>query len=176
MHKPHLDQAHLYWKDLLKPNDQVIDATCGNGKDALRLAQLVPQGHVYALDIQECALQQARALIPYSNISYLHQSHTELPSGQFKLVVYNLGYLPAGNKELTTMAGTTLESLKKAAQIIVIGGAVCITCYPGHLEGAREEVAVRGWVKGVDSKKWLITHHFWREKSPCLFYLIKLKN
>lgn len=176
MNKPHLDQAHLYWKNLLNPGDQVIDATCGNGKDALRLCELVPQGHVYALDIQEAALQKAQALIPHSNISYLLQSHVELPSGEFKLVVYNLGYLPGGNKNLTTLGLTTLESLEKAAQIIVIGGALSITCYPGHPEGADEEQAVRSWAQNLDSKKWLITHHYWREKSPTLYFIIKLKN
>ncbi|HEY5234577.1 MAG TPA: class I SAM-dependent methyltransferase [Rhabdochlamydiaceae bacterium] len=176
MHKPHLDQAHLYWRNLLKPGDQVIDATCGNGKDSLRLAELVPQGHVYAIDIQEIALQKAKELIPHSNISYLHQSHTQLPTGEFKLIVYNLGYLPGGNKDLTTLTSTTLESLEKAAQLIVIGGGLSITCYPGHPEGALEEVAIRGWVQGLDSKNWLITHHIWREKSPSLFFIIKLKN
>jgi 16S rRNA G1207 methylase RsmC len=171
----HLQQAHFYWKNLLKPSDQVIDATCGNGKDALKLAELVPQGHVYAIDIQEIALQKAKELIPYSNISYLLQSHTELPAGEFKLIVYNLGYLPGGNKNLTTMTSTTLESLEKAAEVIAIGGALSITCYPGHPEGALEEEAVRGWVQGL-SKNWLITHHVWREKSPSLFFIIKLKN
>jgi len=174
--KPHLAQAHLYWENLLKPGDHVIDATCGNGKDALKLAKLVPEGHVYALDIQQCALQKARASIPYSNISYLHQSHTTLPAGEFKLIVYNLGYLPGGNKELTTMAKTTLQSLAKAAQLIVIGGGLSITCYPGHPEGGREEAAVQEWVEGLDSKNWLIARHFWREKSPSLFYIIKIKN
>lgn len=174
--KPHLDQAHLYWKNLLKSDDWVIDATCGNGKDSLKLAELVPEGHVYALDIQEAALQKAQELIPYSNISYLHQSHALLPSGKFKLIVYNLGYLPGGNKNLTTLTSTTLESLEKASQLIDIGGAVSITCYPGHPEGALEEVAVEGWVQGLDPNKWLTAHHFWREKSPSLFYLVKLKN
>lgn len=174
--KPHLDQAYLYWKNLLKPSDRVIDATCGNGKDSLRLAELVPEGHVYALDIQEIALQKAKKLIPYSNMSYLHQSHTQLPAGAFKLIVYNLGYLPGGNKDLTTLTSTTLESLEKAAQLIVIGGGLSITCYPGHPEGALEEEAVQGWVRGLDSNNWLIAHHFWREKSPSLFFAIKLKN
>jgi len=174
--KPHLDQAYLYWKNLLTQGDQVIDATCGNGKDALRLAELVPQGHVYAIDIQEAALEKAKERIPHSNISYLHQSHTVLPPGEFKLIVYNLGYLPGGNKELTTMTQTTLESLEKAAQLIVIGGALSITCYPGHPEGLLEEAAVRGWVEGLDSKNWLVFRHFWREKSPSLFYIVKLKN
>jgi SAM-dependent methyltransferase len=178
--KPHLDQAHFYWKNLLKPDDHVIDATCGNGKDTLRLAELIPEGHVYALDIQEIALQKARELIPYSNISYLLQCHSRLPAGlpagRFKLVVYNLGYLPGGNKNLTTLTATTLESLEKAAQLIVIGGALSITCYLGHPEGALEEQAVHGWVTNLDPQKWHITHHVWREKSPTLFFIVKLKK
>ena len=119
--KPHLDQAYLYWQNLLKPADTVIDATCGNGKDALRLVQLVPEGHVYALDIQETALQKARERIPNSNISYYLQSHATLPEKEVKLVVYNLGYLPGGNKDLTTMTGSTLASLEQAVQRISIG-------------------------------------------------------
>jgi SAM-dependent methyltransferase len=173
--KPHLDQAYLYWKNLLKTDDIVIDATCGNGKDSLRLTELVPVGHVYALDIQEIALQKARALIPHSNITYLLQSHIDLPLIQVKLIVYNLGYLPGGNKDLTTLAGSTLESLSKAAQLIAIGGALSITCYPGHPEGAREAEAVQKWVEGLDPEKWKISYHYWRDKSPTLFFIVKLK-
>lgn len=176
MLKPHLNQAYLYWKDLLKADDTVIDATCGNGKDSLRLTELVPQGHVYTLDIQEAALQKARALIPHSNITYLLQSHVILPSTPVKLIVYNLGYLPGGNKDLTTMTATTLESLAKAAQLITIGGTLSITCYPGHEEGAREEQAIQRWVEDLDPQKWSITYHQWREKSPTLFFIVKLKN
>ena len=70
------------------------------------------------------------------------------------------------------MTETTLESLEKAA---AIGGALSITCYPGHLEGAREEEAIRRWVENLDTQKWDITHHTWREKSPTLFFIVKIK-
>jgi SAM-dependent methyltransferase len=176
MFKPHLEQAFFYWKDLLKPDDQVIDATCGNGKDALRLAELVPQGHVYVLDIQEIALHKARQYAPNSNISFLHQCHTRLPKVAVKLVVYNLGYLPGGNKDLTTTASTTLTSLRRATQIIPIGGAVSITCYPGHAEGGVEEAAIRDWSSGLDPQKWNIQFHQWRNQSPTLFFIRKLKT
>jgi SAM-dependent methyltransferase len=174
--KPHLDQALLYWKALLQPHDHVIDATCGNGKDSLLLAGLVPQGHVYSIDIQRVALDKARALIPHSNVSFHEQSHTDLPWTQIKLVVYNLGYLPGGNKNLTTVAATTLQSLEQASQIIVIGGALCVMCYPGHPEGAVEEQAVREWTHRLDPEKWTVMFHQWREKSPNLFFIYKLKN
>jgi hypothetical protein len=175
INKPHLEQAFADWKKLLKPDDHVIDATCGNGKDTLRLAGLVPQGHVYAIDIQEVALQKAQKLIPYSHVSFLHQSHTELPAVNPKLIVYNLGYLPGGNKNLTTLAPTTLVSLSKASQIIPIGGALSIACYPGHPEGAVEQEAVRQWAQELDPQKWSIRFQEWRVKSPTLFFITKLK-
>jgi SAM-dependent methyltransferase len=174
--KPHLDQAYLYWKNLLKPDDRIIDATCGNGKDALRLCELVPQGHVYALDIQEIALQKAKELITHSNISFLLQVPYGTPFGRVQISCLQLRLPARWNKNLTTLTPTTLESLEKAAQIIAIGGALSITCYPGHPEGAVEEQAVCSWVQTLDSKKWLITHHVWRERSPTLFFIVKLKN
>ena len=168
---PHLEQAFLYWKELLEPSDHVIDATCGNGKDTLRLANLVPGGHVYSIDIQQAALDKAQLLAPNSNISYHLQCHTQLPAGPVKLVVYNLGYLPGGNKNLTTMTATTLQSLSLASQLISMGGALSITCYPGHAEGAVEEQAIRQWAGGLDPQKWTIFFHEWRIKSPTLFFI-----
>ena len=176
MSKAHLDQAYLYWKALLKPTDQVIDATCGNGKDSLKLAELVPQGHVYAIDIQEVALKKAQQLIPHSNISYHLQSHTQLPDAKgVKLVVYNLGYLPGGDKRITTKAETTLESVKKAAELIEVGGALSITCYP-HEEGKIEENILHCWVQKLDPEKWHVTHHSWQDNAPSLYFIYKLKN
>ncbi|HNA62889.1 MAG TPA: class I SAM-dependent methyltransferase, partial [Rhabdochlamydiaceae bacterium] len=97
-----------------------------------------------------------------------------LPSCEpVKLVVYNLGYLPGGNKEITTMTQSTLLSLGVASELITQGGALSITCYPGHLEGAREEKAIAEWVYQLNSLKWDVTHHQWCAGSPTLFFIIK---
>ncbi len=174
--KPHLEQAHLYWKHLLNPSDIAIDATCGNGKDTLYLAKLLPQGHVYTIDIQTAALEKARASVISTNITFLHQCHTQLPSKPVKLVVYNLGYLPGGNKLITTMASTTIRSIEKAATLLVPGGALSVTCYPGHTEGALELAALFHWIEKIDHKKWEITYSQWRPLSPTIFFILKIKN
>ena len=140
LHKPHLDLAFEYWKGWLKPTDTVIDATCGNGKDTLRLASLVPQGRVLALDIQEDALKNARKIASLDNVSFFLQSHVSFPvSSPVKLIVYNLGYLPFGDKSITTLSTTTLQSLEAA---LIWGEAISITCYPGHSEGLIEKNAI----------------------------------
>jgi hypothetical protein len=50
------------------------------------------------------------------------------------------------------------------------GGALSITCYPGHEEGAREEQALLSWVQTLD---WKIFYYVWRPKSPTLLWLKK---
>ncbi len=172
--KPHLEQAHQFWKEHLKPSDHAIDATCGNGKDTAILAGLVPDGHVYAIDIQEDALAAARRHAALKNVSFLHQCHTHLPEDQMvRLIVYNLGYLPGGNKLLTSQAGTTLISVARALEILPTGGALSITCYPGHAEGAREEKALQKWSEALSQSVLWST---WKTGSPTLLTVIKVNN
>src|SRR6185436_10014836 len=103
---------------------------------------------------------------PFSNITFLHQCHTQLPQDEkVKLIVYNLGYLPGGNKSLTTLTSTTLTSLNTAYALLAPGGALSITCYPGHPEGAREEAAIHSWaLQFGDSATWTT----WKSGSPTL--------
>src|SRR5262245_43788076 len=95
-----IDLAHAYLARLLLPHDLAIDATCGNGKDALVLARLLPQGRLFALDIQEKSLQNSRALLAEqgARVKFFLQSHAQFPPeiapGSVRLIVYNLGYLP----------------------------------------------------------------------------------
>jgi 16S rRNA G1207 methylase RsmC len=175
--KPHLEKAHEFWATHLKPSDWVIDATCGNGKDTAILAQLVPQGHVYSIDIQEDAINKAREALDYLNVSFLRQCHTQLPHNQkVKLIVYNLGYLPGGDKKITSMASTTLISAEKALNLLTIGGALSITCYPGHPEGAAEQEALQMWSQSLPHDAYLVEWTVWRERSPTLLIIIKIKS
>ncbi|MFS8563195.1 MAG: methyltransferase domain-containing protein [Rhabdochlamydiaceae bacterium] len=174
MNKPHLDLAFQYWKRWLKPTDTVFDATCGNGKDTLRLASLVPQGKVLALDIQEDAIASARKTAPLGNVFFYLQSHVSFPpSDPVKLIVYNLGYLPFGDKSITTLSTTTLQSLREALRLTFWGGALSLTCYPGHPEGLIEKKAIFSFLQTLDPQEWKISFHEWKETSPCLIWIEK---
>lgn len=170
--KPHLEKAHQFWKEHLKPTDHVIDATCGNGKDTAVLASLA--AHVYAIDIQLDAIEKAQVFVQAKNVSFLHQCHTQLPQNQnVTLIIYNLGYLPGGNKQLTSQTETTLISVSRALAILPIGGALSITCYPGHPEGAVEEKALQKWSKTLSQK---VDWSTWKIGSPTLLTVIKVNN
>ncbi len=186
-HSPHLSLAHAYWKELLCAGGIAIDATCGNGHDTMILAELLltyPESLLFGLDIQQSALNKTSALlqsaIPASHFARvsLHQlchgniDRLPLPASP-RLIVYNLGYLPGGDKTITTQTPTTLQSLQKAADLLAPHGAISVTCYPGHLEGEKEESAILNWARQLPHAKWQICHHRWvnRQASPSLFWI-----
>lgn len=185
----HIDLAHHYWKRIIHPGDTVIDATCGNGKDLLVLAKaaiIEDRGRVFGLDLQQDALENSLNLLKehlpeniVQRVSLLQRSHAEFPEecnrSSVKLIVYNLGYLPNGNKNLTTTASTTLVSVDNGLHLLENGGAISITCYPGHPEGKREEEALESWLKALNPKYYSVCHHRWlnRNLSPSLILIQK---
>lgn len=187
--KSHINLAHRYWRELLVPGDIVIDATCGNGKDSLCLAQLAIKnntGQLYCLDVQAQAIESTQNYLKkhlaeedYLRICFMHGCHSAFPQNikpkTVKLIVYNLGYLPSGNKELTTQTTTTLLSIQNALDLIIPGGMISITCYPGHAEGAIEEINLLKFAASLSPQIWSCCHHKWvnRMNSPSLLLLQK---
>ncbi|WP_068468212.1 class I SAM-dependent methyltransferase [Candidatus Protochlamydia phocaeensis] len=185
----HLDLAHHYWDQLLRPGDSAIDATCGKGRDTLKLCQLALSsdgGNVFAIDCQSAAIEQAKEYLSHTlspeQLKRLRLEvgcHSHFPfnlsAESVKLIVYNLGYLPGSNKELTTQTSTTLQSLTHAQHLLRPGGAISITCYPGHREGAIEEEAILTYASSLSPMEWSICHHRWlnRRLSPSLLLLQK---
>lgn len=189
----HLDLAHAYWKQLLVPGDYVIDATAGNGHDTLFLAQCVltdnGSGFVTAIDKQSEAVFATKQLLQkhlsaeqYRHISLLQQCHSIFPEQitpqSIKLIVYNLGYLPGGNKAMTTACETTKQSLSHALTLIQPGGAISITCYPGHSEGKKEEELLIEHLSHLDKTEWNCCHHRFlnRQEAPSLLLLQRARN
>ena len=175
----HLDLAHHYWKSLVNPGDTVIDATCGNGHDTLVLAQTVltsSEGKLFALDLQQKAIDSAKQMLSecldkiiFNKVTFIKGCHSifprEISPNSVKLITYNLGYLPGGDKTKTTQSETTLESIKNAQKLIQDGGAISITCYPGHEEGKKEEHHILTYCSTLDPKKWSCCHHRWTNRS-----------
>ena len=182
--RPHLDLAHHYWERLLRPGDWAIDATCGNGNDTLKLARILQDGRVIGIDIQQEAIDKTEALLKSheerGRVHLFCQSHAEFPSlaqvNPIKLIVYNLGYLPKGNKQITTLTSSTLQSVRNALELVLTGGEVCITCYPGHEEGRKEEQALLQEIAALPSPIWNVCYHTFpnRNSAPSLILIQKL--
>ncbi len=176
--KPHLELAHDLWRSRVLPGDLAIDATLGNGHDALFLSELGCK--VVGMDIQEAALAKAKERIGEDKIELHLRSHAEIGSlilpKKPKLIVYNLGYLPGGNKEITTVTESTLSSAQDSLDLLNCTGALSITCYPGHDEGLKEEEALIKWASQLDPKQWSVCHYRWlnRLRAPSLLWICGL--
>lgn len=186
--KNHLIIAHELWRPQFKQGASFIDATAGNGHDALfiaRAALALPATHLTCIDIQKQALEATRKRLTehlpdtlLSKITYVHASHETLPTTPTppSLILYNLGYLPGADKSLTTTASSTLGSLKQALQVLAPGGLISLTFYPGHDEGKREYDLILPFLKKLPPHHFTLSAPFISEieHAPKLYMIRKI--
>ena len=68
--------------------------------------------------------------------------------GRLAAAIFNLGYLPGGDKSLITQARNTLRAVEGIWEILRPGGLLLIVLYPGHEGGAEEAAQLRAWAAG----------------------------
>ncbi len=136
----------------LKPSDVAVDATIGNGWDTTFMAELVgASGVVYGFDVQPVAIEVTRSRITglQSDVRLHLQGHETMASivephhhKAVRAITFNLGYLPGGDKNVTTTVETTVKGLEQARDILAPDGLITVVCYR-HSEGEHELLAVR---------------------------------
>lgn len=133
-------------QQVIRPGDHVIDATMGNGHDTQFLAELVgPDGLVDAFDIQPDAVRSTEARLRDAGLLARcrlhcagHEHLAELVDTPVRAVMFNLGWLPGGDKQVTTLWPTTETAIRAALGLLQPGGTLTVCAYPGHAEGAKE--------------------------------------
>lgn len=139
------------------PGDRVIDATTGNGHDTLWLAEQVgDNGRVFAFDNQQQAIASAGLRLQQAGLSHrvtwLCHGHERMAQyipgtlhGGIRAVVFNLGYLPGGDKLQITQSTTTLAAAEQAFALLMPGGILSLIAYTGHPGGRAEAEALKQW-------------------------------
>jgi 16S rRNA C1402 N4-methylase RsmH len=137
----------------LKSGDIAIDATAGNGHDTVFLAERVgSSGRVYAFDIQPVAIEKTEHRLRASgcvNVWLICGSHADLDQcipaadrGHVAAIMFNLGYLPGGDKSIATDEDSTRSAIDQASRLIRPGGRISIVAYTGHDGGSAEALSV----------------------------------
>lgn len=142
--------AHQILREHLYAGGIAVDGTAGRGRDTLLLAQCAGDaGKVYAFDVQAAALAATAQLLDGHGLRHrvqlLHTGHQYLPQHVppgIAAAVFNFGYLPGGDKTLTTRADTSVAAFRSALDLLAAGGAVVAVLYPGHEAGALEAQAL----------------------------------
>lgn len=164
-----LDRILPFAKQLLEkaiqPGDTAIDGTMGNGFDTVFLAELVGEiGHVYSFDIQEQAIHNTADKLEREHLqnrcTLIHAGHEHLDTyvpnehiGKITGAIFNLGYLPGGDKSIVTQAETTITSLKKLFEMMAPEGIIVLVIYHGHPGGEAERDALMDYVQNLSQHK-----------------------
>ncbi len=185
---PLTDQAQQAIRSVLTLGETAIDATAGNGHDTLFLANTVgPTGTVFAFDIQEFAIANtARRLngLNFRNVTLLNRDHGELSSalpqsllGRVGAVMFNLGYLPGGDKGVATNSQTTQRAIVQAVDFLRPGGLLTILAYTGHDGGEAEANAVSCVLDGFPEGEFqvkVVESQPGRSSGPRMFVVTRL--
>ncbi len=140
-------ELHKYFiLNHLKEGDVAVDFTMGNGHDTEFLSRTVGEsGHVYAFDIQAAAVESTRRRLSEvgcpPNYTLIHDSHHRVKDyvkTPFKAGMFNLGWLPGGDKSITTLRETTLPAIEAAIDLMDKDAVLNVAVYPGHAEGDAE--------------------------------------
>lgn len=182
-----VELLHARLTGFVWPGDIAIDATAGNGHDTLALAELVgPTGRVFAFDIQPVALANTASRMAergLGNVELWCRDHAEmreaLPTemrGRVAAVTFNLGFLPGGDKAITTHSETTLVALHAATEVLRPGGLLAVVAYRGHPGGQSEADAVAGAMAELREAGWSVEEIAsppGRKPGPILWLAVK---
>ena len=135
--------SHILLGEYLKDGMDVLDMTMGNGQDCFFMLEKIGQkGLLYAFDIQKEALENTKKILndfSSDNYSLILDSHENcdkyVMDNSIDAVIFNLGYLPCGNKEIYTRPETTLIALEKSLRLLKRCGVIFLVSYIMHDQG-----------------------------------------
>lgn len=176
-----LNRARSLMEINLKSNDLVVDATIGNGKDSMFLLDIIKNGYLFGFDIQQDAINNTNNLLKgiYNNYTLFNTGHENLYDtlkeyeGKISLIIFNLGYLPKGNKEITTQVNTTIKAIKDSIKLLNKKGHIVITIYPGHDEGLKESIEIK---KFLNKSNDFTYEEYHNTDNPTAPYVINIKK
>ncbi len=151
-------ELHKYFiLNHLHKGDVAVDFTMGNGHDTEFLCRTVGEsGHVYAFDIQAAAVESTarhlREIGCPENYTLIHDSHHKVKQyvkQPIKAGMFNLGWLPGGDKSITTLRETTLPALADAIDLLDRDAVLNVAVYPGHEEGDAEGKLICDYLSGI---------------------------
>jgi len=160
-----VQRAHQWVAQYLGDGDIAIDATVGNGYDTCFLAQQVgADGYVYGFDIQQSALDLCYQRLVEQNlqsrVGLINSCHTDMRHiprrGEIGAIIFNLGYLPGGDKQISTKSESTLKALEASLVLVHKNGVISIVAYPGHTAGKQETTVVKQWVRSLPPDQYQV--------------------
>lgn len=179
--------SHRLLEEIIRPGDQVIDATMGNGNDTALLARLVGStGKVYAFDVQKAAIDVTARRLAEQQLTeqtvLFHQGHETIKETipietPIRAAIFNLGYLPKSDKEIITQPETTKAAVEAILDRLTVKGRIILVVYYGHEGGQEELSAVEKLCRTLPQQTYnVLSYQFVNQANhPPVLYCIEKK-
>lgn len=157
--------VNMFIEKYVKDGYICIDGTLGNGNDTKKLKDLLGySGHIYAFDIQNIAIENSRKYLysnfsDLNNISFIQDNHVNVNlyiNSNIDFYILNLGYLPGGDKSITTNYLSTISFIDSANRLLRPGRIGIVVIYPGHEEGYKELTHLYQYLENLSQKEYTI--------------------
>ena len=178
-----VDVAQLFMAQKLATAKVIIDATCGNGHDCQFLAEnSVKNSEIYAFDIQQAGIKQTKQLLAENSLLNKVEIHNDnfvnmkkYLNKMIDLVVFNLGYLPGNDKNITSCVTDLREIIPVILELLAPHGLVVITSYPGHQQGEKEFLWLEKYLPELSNKVYNVGKYqlFNHQKPSPIVYIIE---
>lgn len=164
----------------LKSGAKVLDATAGNGKDTLYFAQKVGAGgRVYAFDIQTQALANCQALLQRHQladrvklIAACHANIDQHLATPIDGAIFNFGYLPGGDKQITTLANSSLLAIEQTLNLLKADAIAALVIYSKHAAGKIEQRAIEAYLAGLSQQRFNVLRYQFANRPPTAPYAL----
>lgn len=147
-------------KNYVKNVETAIDMTVGNGYDSKMILDNFDLKKLYCFDIQQEALDNTSELLKnYSKYELILDNHSNFykyVDENIDFAIYNLGYLPKGDKNITTNAVDVEKSLVELLKKLNDKAVVIITFYIGHLCGKIESSEISYFLNSLNQKEFTV--------------------
>ena len=166
--------------DTKKDAKIAADMTVGKGNDSKYILENTRVEKLYGFDIQKEAEIASKKLIGEDPRFIFHLASHDKVEEYIKegldLVVYNLGYLPGGDKEITTKYKTTIKSLEKTLKLLNPQGLIILTIYPGHPAGKIESEELEKFLEKINPKKYAVIKLAYQNRPNNPPYIVVIEN
>ena len=96
--------------------------------------------------------------------------------GKIDAAIFNLGYLPKGNKAIVTQPKTTIKAIESIFEVLSVEGIIILVIYHGHEEGKIERDALIDYLSQFDQHQaHILQYQFINQKTMHLSY-VQSKN
>ncbi len=159
---------------ILREGDTAVDCTLGNGHDTCYLASLVGEtGRVIGFDLQPDAVARTEERLREAGLLERcelrcagHERIAEFVTRPVRCIVFNLGWLPGGDKSVTTLWPTTRRAVTDALSLLAPMGLLTLCAYPGHAAGEEELRGLRELLASLRPQDFNVLHQRFLNAGP----------